>query len=249
MPTELSLIDLWGLGAICLALLAGGILKGATGAGMPILAVPVIATFYDVPTAVIILVIPNLFINLWQIYKFREYNIEPRLLRNFALAGALGAGIGTLMLAWISADVLSVSIAVIIFGYIALRLLKPSFSLPIVIARNLAWPAGIGGGILQGAVGLSGPVAVTFANSIKLDRPVFILLVSVFFAVMCVVQFPVQVAFGMVSWSGVVVGVVSLVPLLIGVHLGEIIGKRMNPIVFDRVILIMLAVLAVKQLI
>lgn len=249
MPIELSLTDLWGVGAICLAIFAGGILKGVTGAGMPILAVPVIAAFYDVRTAVIILVIPNLIINLWQIYRFRAYNIEPKLLRNFALAGAVGAGIGTLILAWVRADVLGVSIAIIIAGYIALRLLKPSYSLPIEMARKLAWPAGIGGGILQGAVGLSAPIAVTFANSIKLERPVYILLVSVFFAVMCVIQFPVQIAFGMVSWLGVAVGVISLIPLFVGVQFGEIIGKRMNPVVFDRVILIMLAVLAVKQLI
>ena len=46
--------------AILIAFALGGILKGATGAGAPIVTIPVIAAFYDVRVAVIIMVIPNL---------------------------------------------------------------------------------------------------------------------------------------------------------------------------------------------
>jgi uncharacterized membrane protein YfcA len=45
--------------AILVAFALGGILKGATGAGAPIVTIPVIAAFYDVRIAVIIMVIPN----------------------------------------------------------------------------------------------------------------------------------------------------------------------------------------------
>ena len=46
--------------AILGAFALGGTLKGATGAGAPIITIPVIAAFYDVRIAVIIMVIPNL---------------------------------------------------------------------------------------------------------------------------------------------------------------------------------------------
>ena len=51
MP-DISLADPWALFAIALALALGGILKGATGAGMPVIAVPVIASIYGVQLAV-----------------------------------------------------------------------------------------------------------------------------------------------------------------------------------------------------
>ena len=46
--------------AILAAFALGGTLKGATGAGAPIMTIPVIAAFYDVRIAVIIMVLPNL---------------------------------------------------------------------------------------------------------------------------------------------------------------------------------------------
>lgn len=248
MPINIAFDDIWGVIGIILALFLGGILKGATGAGMPVIAVPVMAAFYDVRTAVIVLVIPNLLINLWQIYKFRKANSEPILVRNFALSGAIGAGIGTIMLAWLSADFLSIFIALIIFAYIALRLFRPAFNIPVEKARSLAWLAGAGGGILQGSIGISAPIAVTFANAIRMERPVFIFTVSVFFATMCLVQFPMQLALGMMTWQIIILGFISLIPMIIGLQAGDWVGKRMNAVVFDRVILFMLAVLAIKQL-
>ena len=50
--------------AILVAFGLGGTLKGATGAGAPIITIPVIAAFYDVRIAVIIMVIPNLLTNI-----------------------------------------------------------------------------------------------------------------------------------------------------------------------------------------
>src|SRR3546814_4921733 len=50
------------LGALALAL--GGVLKGATGAGSPLFAVPLLAMLYDVPLAVAIFTLPSLFSNI-----------------------------------------------------------------------------------------------------------------------------------------------------------------------------------------
>ena len=96
--------DYLGLSAIFIAMFLGGVLKGATGVGMPIVIVPVIAAFYDVRLAVIILVIPNILINIWQMYKYRAHNVVPEFTRNFAVSGFLGAGLGTMVLNWLPID-------------------------------------------------------------------------------------------------------------------------------------------------
>ena len=58
--------------AILVAFALAGTLKGATGAGAPIITIPVIAAFYDVRMAVVIMVLPNLLTNISQIYQFRK---------------------------------------------------------------------------------------------------------------------------------------------------------------------------------
>ena len=55
-----------------IAFIAAGILKGATGAGVPIITVPVISAFYDVRIAVVIMVIPNVLTNVHQLYIYRK---------------------------------------------------------------------------------------------------------------------------------------------------------------------------------
>ena len=93
--------DLAGVIWAALALALGGILKGATGAGAPIIAVPVIALFHDVPTAVVALVLPNCFSNLWQSWTYRKSIPEGAFAWAFAGAGLVGAlagiGLGSLV--------------------------------------------------------------------------------------------------------------------------------------------------------
>ncbi|WP_162009377.1 sulfite exporter TauE/SafE family protein [Labrenzia sp. CE80] len=245
---DIAFNDPLGLLIIAAALLLGGILKGATGAGMPIIAVPVIAAVYDVRLAVIILVIPNCLTNLWQAFKYRDEELDRSFTLSLALSGAIGAGIGTFFLVWVPLSLLSLSMVCVVIIYIAMRLLKPAFHVSLPWARKTAWIAGATGGILQGSLGISAPAAVTFLNAVKLPRPTFIFTASVFFATMCLTQFPVQLHYGLVTWNIVILGFLSLVPLLAGLPVGEWIGKRMSPIIFDRVILSMLAVLAIKQI-
>ena len=245
--TDISLADPWALLAIALALALGGILKGATGAGMPVIAVPVIASVYGVHLAVAVLVIPNLIVNLWQMFKYRKESGDTRFALRFSLAGAFGAGIGTYVLATFPIAALNLSMAAIIIAYILLRLLNPEYRIPIDGAQKIVWAAGAGGGILQGAVGVSAPIAVTFANAIKLERSAFIFLLSSFFFTMCLVQIPMQIAFGIMDWTVALLGLFALAPLFAALPVGEWIGSRMSAVTFDRCILAFLAILAMKQ--
>lgn len=246
MPLELSFSDPWGVIAIAVALGLGGILKGVTGAGVPIIAVPIVAAFYDIKIAVALLVIPNLVSNVWQGFKYRDHALEKGFALKFGITGAMGAGIGTIMLAHLPSTVLSLIIAAVIFAYIGLRLAKPDLQLPLARARSLLGPAGLIGGVLQGAVGISAPVAVTFLNSMRIPRSNFVFTISVFFAAMGLVQLPVLIAYGLMNWNIALFGFLAIIPLFATIPVGEWIGKRLSPILFDRAILVVLAALALR---
>lgn len=246
---NLSLTDPWALLAVAVAMALGGLLKGATGAGTPILAVPVLASVFDVRIAVAVMVVPNLVSNLSQMYRFRSHALSGHFARNFAISGALGAALGTLFLAWAPVGALNLAMAAIIVGYIALKVARPGLRMPMPLARRLVWVAGGGGGILQGSVGISAPIALTFLNSVALPRPVFILTVSTFFAGMCVLQLPVQIAYGLMTPQIALLGGLSLMPLLAAMPLGDWIGRRVSSLVFDRIILGFLGLLALRLIV
>ncbi len=226
----------------------GGILKGATGAGSPIIAVPILALIYDVPTAVAIFTLPNLLSNLWQGWAYRAAQISPRFVYSFALAGALGAGIGSILLARLSGELLMGVVAVFVFVYIAFRLLRPSWMLSRSIADRLAMPMGLLGGVMQGAGGISAPVSVTFLNAMKLERAQFIATISVFFAAMSLVQIPALAGLGILTPHRAALSLAAGIPLFGAMPVGSYLAKRISGPAFDRIIMALLGVIAVRLL-
>jgi uncharacterized membrane protein YfcA len=169
--TSLSFSDPTGLIVMFIGLFAGAMLKGATGAGLPIIAIPTIAAFYDVRIAVALLVIPNFISNVWQINKYKSHNLDNSFARDFALAGIAGAGLGTFLLAYLPLIALNLFITVVVLSYIILRLIRPEFSLAVNVMQKWAVVAGGCAGVLQGAIGLSAPITITFLHSGRFARP------------------------------------------------------------------------------
>lgn len=232
------------LGALGLAL--GGVLKGATGAGAPILAVPILAMLYDVPLAVALFTLPNLMTNAWQGWRFRSHQISPGLTWGFALAGAAGAGVGTAMLVGLPSDTLLLGVAGAVFLYIGFRLARPHWTLDLALATRLAAPAGFAGGILQGAVGVSAPVSITFLNATRMDRNAFIATISVFFLVMSLVQTPLLAAWGVLTPTRALLSAAAILPLVAAMPLGSYLARHISRETFDRLILALLALIALR---
>lgn len=232
--------------ALCLAL--GGMLKGATGAGAPVLAVPALAAIFDVQTAVVLLLIPNLMTNVWQLWNYRKELPERGFVVPFIGAGLIGVAAGTWMLTELPSETLSVFVAIVVVLYIAFRMARPDWHLGTKAGRQLAFPAGIASGILQGASGISAPVSITFLNAMKLGRSGFIATISLLFLAFVMVQIPVLGVSGLLTVKLGLFSLLAVIPIFAAMPLGAILARRLSPEVFDRLILAFLGVLAVKLL-
>jgi uncharacterized membrane protein YfcA len=234
------------LAAVAVAL--GGIMKGAIGAGVPILAAPALAMLYDVPTAVAILVVPNLASNLWQAWAYRREALGPAFLVQFAGGGMLGVAFGTWLLTVLRAETLSLLVAFAVIGYIALRMARPGWTLARSRAARLSGPAGTLGGLLQGATGVSAPVSITFLSAMRLPRETFIATISIFFVAMTAMQIPALWGVGLMTGEHLVMGLAALGVVMLSMPVGAWLGKRASPVLFDRLMLAVLAVIAAKIL-
>jgi uncharacterized membrane protein YfcA len=226
----------------------GGVLKGATGVGAPFLAIPIMAILVDVPFAVAVFLVSNIVANAGQIWRFRAENENPKFAYGFAITGMIGAGFGTFALAAFSSSVLTTIVALVVLFYVGFRLLNPGWSLSLDAAMRAVRPLGGLGGFFQGAIGLSGPIAISFVSAVGFPRPQFIFTMSLYFFAMTLVQLPVQVGLGIMTWERAGYGALALAPLLLGMTLGEVIGKRFSKAVFDRVIFGVLTLLALRLL-
>lgn len=232
--------------AILVAFSLGGILKGATGAGAPIITIPVIAAFYDVRIAVIIMVVPNLLTNIGQLYQFRKTILPKFFTLSFALGGGIGAFLGTILLVNLSIKILTLSVAFIVIIYILLKLIVPSWKLTYKKAEKLVFLMGTGGGVLQGTAGLSAPISITFLNSMKLERNQFIPTISVYFGVMSIFQMPTLYYYDFLNLEVIIVSFISTLVLLLFMPFGSWIAKSVSKESFDKITLILLGFIAFR---
>lgn len=239
-------MDLTGLILGALGLAFGGFLKGAVGAGAPLVAVPLLALLYDVPMAVAVFTFPSLLSNLWQAWTYRAEQRAPGFAWSFALAGAAGAGLGSVLLARLPGETLMAGLAMIVFLYIGFRLHRPDWVLGRDAARRFVLPVGIVGGIMQGAGGISAPVSITFLNAMRPDRGEFIATISVFFAMMSMVQIPALSALGIMTPERAGLSLLGCLPLFGAMPLGAWAGARLSRQVFDALILWLLAAIALR---
>ncbi len=239
-------MDAGSLALVFLAFAAGGLVKGATGAGAPLFAVPLMAALRDVPFAVAVFVLPNIVPNLWQYRLYRTAVVSPRFVWRFAVAGGIGAGLGTIALAGLRSDTLQLAVGLTLAAYVAFRLLNPAWQLARPTAERAAVPVGLVAGALQGATGLSTPASLTFLNAVRMGREEFAATASLFFVALGVVQLPAQIAYGIMTPGRFAYSALALIPLLGLMPVGAWIGARLRPAVFDRLVLALLAILAIR---
>lgn len=228
------------------AIALGGFLKGATGAGAPVVGVPILAIVFGVPKAVAIFSVLNLMSNTWQAWAYRDAWSNIRFVGSFAIGGALGAAAGSVLLASLSTDVLMGGLACIVFFYIGLRLRLPDWKIDRAPGERVAGPVGFLAGVMQGAGGISAPVSVTFLNAMRLERREFIGTISAFFFMMSAFQIPTLAALGVLTWERAGLSVLATIPLFAAMPLGERAARRVSKETFDKLILILLTVVALR---
>jgi uncharacterized membrane protein YfcA len=229
---------------VTLGFLFGGMLKGATGVGAPLIAVPLLTMFYDVQTAVVLFAVPNAATNLWQCWKYRQHRLEARFLSRMFIAGATGTLVGTFLLINLPAKLLTITLAVSVFGYVAFRWFNPDWKMSMPLAHKLVIPVASVAGTLQASSGISAPVSVSFLNAMKMDRPQFISTISIYFLSISFVQLPAMFAFGLMTREYFMISVASLLPLFAGMPLGAMLTRHLSKEHFDTLILVVLSAVA-----
>lgn len=232
-----------------LALAAGGVVKGATGMGLPLVALPVLTAAFGLQHAVGLMTIPLIVTNVWQVWRFRAEAQAPRLafMPWFLVGGAVGIGIGTWALTALPERLLVLALGIILLAYVALRLATPHWSLSLELARRLGPLAGIGGGTLQGATGISAPIGVTFIHAMKLERAAHVYAVSAMFLLFAVVQLPSLWIAGVMRPEWMLQGLLALIPILLFMPVGQWISGKLSRQTFDRMILVFLGVIGLKM--
>ncbi len=155
---------------ICFA----AVIHGGVGMGFPMVATPLLAMITDVKTAVIILVLPTVFINAANIIWGGRWDRSIVLYWPLAVYGMAGSLLGTRLLVMAPPEIFRPLLASVIVLYLNSDRLGFGFSWIPSRPRLATALFGIFAGILGGTVNVMLPVLVIFALEIKVDKTAMI---------------------------------------------------------------------------
>jgi uncharacterized protein len=237
------------LAIMFLVLAAGAVVKGATGMGLPLIALPVLTTAFGLQHAVGIMAVTQVLTNSMQIWQFRAAARDRSMvfLPWFLLAGGAGVTLGTFLLSNLPERILVFSLGLLLLAYFALKILHPRLVVGPVAAGRIGPLAGFGSGICQGATGISAPLGVTFIHAMGLERHAHVYAVSAMFLVLGAIQLPSLVVAGIMQAQWVLEAALAMIPILLFMPVGQLLAGRLSRQAFDRLILVFLGLMGLKM--
>lgn len=222
------------------ASLLGAFVKSVTGMGYPLIAVPLITLALGIEAAVIIVAAPNLAANTFLCFAARDGRDEARDLLRLAGFGFVGAFAGTYALVNVPEAPLLLALAATIVAYLVQFRRAPELRIDPATSRR--WAPAVGGlaGVMQGAVGVSGPVVATWLHGYRLPKQAFVFSVTAIFGVSGAVQLGLLAGAGRFTTERLVVSLAAFVPVGAMIPVGSRLRARLGGPGFEKAVLAVL---------
>lgn len=226
----------------------GCLLKGITGLGLPLISIPLMASFIGVERAVIIMAIPTVVTNVVLLYDNRSARQDSEALRSLVPTGIAGAVVGTALLTSLDDRILTLAMAGLILGFLAVTVASPSFQLSDGFQRYASPPIGLFAGLLQGSMGTSGVLLATYLHGFRMSRETYVYSITLLFQAFASVQVVSLLVLGRYDGELLLLSVLTLPLGLVLLQVGIRLSKRLSVVVFQRLIIAMLVASGAKLL-
>ena len=232
-----------------LAMACGGLIKGTLGVGTPLLTVPMMALVLPAHHAVIIMAVPVVVANLWQVREAGDVGATARRFWPAFIALLCGTWIGVAILKGIDERMLLAIVGVLV---ICFTLLQAS-PRKIVIPTRHERLAGLGfcgsSGVIGGLSSMFGPMLILYLVSLgNLNRHQFVATISFLYVAAVVPWTLIMLYVGILTPRLLLMSTLAVAPLVVGLVAGRAIRNRINENLFHRLVIGILLVSGIIML-
>lgn len=230
-------LSLWGSLAIITALFFGGLCKGVTGLGTPLIVVPVASLFVPIPKALSLLSVAVVITNVLQLYSSRQVLAVIKRFGLLTIVLMLAIVIGTELLVSLHRAVLIFLMGLVMLVYPLTRVIGRQSPFNPTQERMLGPPIAAFSGVLGGLTGFFGPPLLVFLAIQRLEKSLYIGTVALIFLSGYVALSASLANHGALGKADLLVSALALIPIMLGLQLGEAVRRQISQIGFERIVL------------
>ena len=233
------------LAIVFVASAAGALIKGVTGMGYPVVAVPLLSLAMGVEDAVVVVALPNFAANAFLGWEARDARSEARDLPRFLLLGIVGAVVGTLLLVDLPETPLALALAGTVVAFVVLAVRHPEREVSAATSHRWAPVVGAVTGLFQGAIGVSGPVVASWFHGYRLSPRGYVFTITAVFGVTGLTQIVVLAVQGQFEADRLLAALLAGIAVAAMIPLGLALRSRLDRTGFERAVLGVLLLSAV----
>lgn len=227
--------------------LAAGIVKGASGFGSSLVAIPLLSLLYTSTEPRTMMITANVLLNVLLIYENRTYFKKSTIIKiiPLTLAGIVFTALGLYVSEQISPQIVKYIIGVLIFFAIFNKVFTFNIHIKDSILNRIIF--GSFSGIGNGIASVDGPPVVLYLQGIEAKKQEFKGTLATHFLVMGIIA-TIMLA-GSNSYTPELWGQIGILVggLVVGLIIGMLVSKRLNEQKFEKVVLFILIGLGISM--
>ena len=234
---------------VAASLLLAAYVKGASGMGFPLIATPMVALLLDIRTAITILILPNIFMDVMQIFR---RSFPAAVLRRFTWLLCLtvvGVFLGTKVLVMLPLWILNLTLGIMVLAFVVSNSLRFDFRITHRREKMLSPMVGFMAGFLNGMTNAAGPALAVYLYGLKLPKAEFVTSIATIFLITKVSQLIAVSTWNLFTASTVRLSLIVTVFILLGFYAGLKTQDRVNQQTFNRGLLILLFAIGVTLIV
>lgn len=232
---------------MALAVTAGGIVKGVTAIGLPIVTMVIVINFVSPQTALALITVPLLITNIWQAMRAGDLMYSVRRFWPLIIMFLGCLYIGTLIAASVGSNTLFLLIGISVIIFTGSQLFKPSQKPLGPIAQRFLGPvAGALGGVLGGISTIWGPPMMMYLFMLHMTKDQWAQSVATIWLIGAI---PLTLFYwqnGVLNPGNIWLSIGACVPGMIGILIGERIRGYVNEEIFRKVLLVVLLIVGLN---
>lgn len=232
------------LAAIGAVYLAAGLVKGATGFGLPVIAVALLPFVVPVEMALALNAVVIFATNVQQIRQAGEIRAGLSAAWPMMAGMAIMVPLGAHFAEGIDEQTLMTILGAFILLFVVSNFANPSLRIPQGYAQRTGFGMGLLSGVVGGLTSAPGPIFVMYVVALHLARPVFMTALGFIMALFGLTVAGSYAWVGILRWEHAVPALLSIPPVLAGMWIGNLWAKRLPLETFRKIVLLLLGVLA-----